>query len=78
MSILGAVAWNPTEGFMDLGSLFANIGRSTRGNAVSGDGSIVVGWHDFNGPGSLLRGDKTWQEVISNEYLLIDTNGKLE
>ncbi|MBP6531697.1 MAG: T9SS type A sorting domain-containing protein [Bacteroidia bacterium] len=71
-----AVAWNSTEGFMDLGSLFANIGRSTRGNAVSGDGSIVVGWQDFNGPWK----SAVWRKnpaggYFPNEYLLIDTNG---
>lgn len=71
-----AVAWNQIEGFMDLGSLFAASGRSTRANAVSGDGSVIVGWQDFNGPWK----SAVWRKNPSggyypNEYLLIDTNG---
>ena len=71
-----AVAWNSTEGFMDLGSIFASTGKSTRGNAVNGDGSIVVGWQDFNGPWK----SAVWRKnpaggYFPNEYLLIDTNG---
>lgn len=69
-----AVAWNATEGFMDLGTLFP--GRSTRANAVSGDGSVVVGWQDFNGPWK----SAVWRKnpvggYFANEYLLLDPNG---
>jgi hypothetical protein len=68
------VAWNSTEGVMDLGSLFP--GASTRANAVSGDGSIVVGWQDFNGPWK----SAVWQKdpnggYLPNTYILIDPNG---
>lgn len=71
-----AVAWSQSEGLMDLGSLFANEGRSTRGNAVSDDGSVVVGWQDFNGPWK----SAVWRKnpaggYYPNEYLLIDPNG---
>jgi Secretion system C-terminal sorting domain len=38
-----AVAWNATEGLIDLGSLHANVFASVRANAVNGDGSVVVG-----------------------------------
>ncbi|MCX6275267.1 MAG: T9SS type A sorting domain-containing protein [Bacteroidetes bacterium] len=70
------VAWNPAEGIMDLGSLHDSIQRSTRANAVSYDGSIVVGWQDYNGPWK----SAVWKKnpaggYYPNEYLLIDTTG---
>jgi hypothetical protein len=68
------VAYNASEGIMDLGSLF--LGRSTRANAASGDGSVVVGWQDFNGPWK----SAVWRKnpaggYFPNEYILIDTLG---
>lgn len=71
-----AVAYNAAEGLMDLGSLLSSTGRSTRANAVSGDGSVVVGWQDFNGPWK----SAVWRKnpaggYYPNEYLLIDTTG---
>ena len=71
-----AAAYNVTEGFMDLGSLYDSISRSTRANAASADGSVVVGWQDFNGPWK----SAVWRKnpnggYFPNEYLLIDTNG---
>lgn len=38
-----AVASSVAEGLMDLGSIFDSIQKSTRANAVSYDGSVVVG-----------------------------------
>lgn len=69
-----AVAWNQTEGIMDLGSIFDNIQRSTRANAVSADGKVVVGWQDFNGPWK----SAVWRKnpaggYFPNEYLLVDS-----
>jgi uncharacterized membrane protein len=69
-----AVAFSSTEGMMDLGSLFSAIGRSTRANATSYDGSVVVGWQDFNGPWK----SAVWRKnpaggYYPNEYILIDT-----
>ncbi|MDB5283603.1 MAG: hypothetical protein JWO06_2678 [Bacteroidota bacterium] len=71
-----AVAYNSTEGLMDLGSLFDSIARSTRVNAVSYDGSMVVGWQDFNGPWK----SAVWRKnpaggYFPNQYILIDTAG---
>lgn len=71
-----AVAWSSAEGLMDLGSMFASTGRSARANAVSYDGSVVVGWQDFNGPWK----SAVWRKnpsggYLPNEYLLIDPNG---
>ena len=71
-----AVAWNQNEGVMDLGSLHDSINASTRANAVSSDGKIVVGWQDFNGPWK----SAVWRKnpaggYFPNEYLLIDTLG---
>ncbi len=71
-----AVAHYPTEGLIDLGSIFAASGRSTRANAVSYDGSVVVGWQDFNGPWK----SAVWRKnpaggYFPNQYLLIDSTG---
>ena len=68
------VAWNQAEGLMDLGSLFDTIGRSTRANAASYDGKIVVGWQDYNGPWK----SAVWRKnpsggYFKNQYLLIDS-----
>lgn len=44
-----AAVW--TDGkITDLGSKFADIGRYTRANGVSYDGSVIVGWQDVMGP----------------------------
>ncbi|MEM0518640.1 YCF48-related protein [Aequorivita flava] len=71
-----ATAWTEVDGLVDLGSLYQNINRSTRANAVSGDGSVIVGWQDFNGPwkSAVWRKDANgnW---LPNEYLLVDPNG---
>jgi photosystem II stability/assembly factor-like uncharacterized protein len=71
-----ATAWTEADGLVDLGSLFTNINRGTRANAVSGDGNIVVGWQDFSGPwkSAVWRKDASgaW---LPNEYLLVDPNG---
>ena len=71
-----ATAWTQTDGLVDLGSLYTNINRSTRANAISGDGNVIVGWQDFNGPwkSAVWRKDANgnW---LPNEYLLVDPNG---
>ncbi|HMM10742.1 MAG TPA: YCF48-related protein [Bacteroidales bacterium] len=71
-----AAAWNATEGFINLGSLYANINRSSRADAVSHDGSVIVGWQDFNGPWK----SAVWRKnpaggYFPNQYLLINPNG---
>lgn len=76
VSYTHAVAWSEAEGLMDLGSLFAPQGRSSRANAANYDGSVVVGWQDYNGPWK----SAVWRKNPSggyypNEYLLIDPNG---
>ena len=43
-SIARAFRWEESTGMVDLGSTVE--GRSSRANAVSGDGKIVVGWQD--------------------------------
>ena len=68
------VAYSASEGLMDLGTLF--FGRSTRVNAVNFDGSVLVGWQDFNGPWKAA----VWRKnpaggYFPNEYILIDTLG---
>ncbi|MDN3724685.1 YCF48-related protein [Aequorivita sp. SDUM287046] len=71
-----ATAWTAADGLVDLGSLYSNLNRSTRANAVSGDGNVIVGWQDFNGPwkSAVWRKDAhgNW---LPNEYLLLDPNG---
>ena len=69
-----AVAYNASEGLLDLGTI--NAGKSTRANAVSFDGSVVVGWQDFNGPWK----SAVWRKnpaggYYPNQYILIDTAG---
>jgi hypothetical protein len=71
-----AVAWNQAEGIIDLGSLHDSIHASTRANAASYDGSVVVGWQDYNGPWK----SAVWRKnpaggYFPNKYLLIDTTG---
>lgn len=68
-----AVAWSEKEGMMDLGGIFDNIGRSTRANCVSYDGSVVVGWQDEHGPWH----SAVWRKnpaggYYPNEFLLKD------
>ncbi len=69
-----AIAWNQEEGIMDLGTMY--FGRSTRANDVSGDGSVVVGWQDYNGPwkSAVWRKDPNGG-YFPNEYILIDPQG---
>lgn len=69
-----AIASSASTGVKDLGTLF--FGRSTRANAVNADGSVVVGWQDFNGP---------WKSAVwhrnpdgtyaANTYILLDPSG---
>jgi photosystem II stability/assembly factor-like uncharacterized protein len=70
------VAWNQTEGTMDLGSLFSNVNKSSRGNAVSNNGNVIVGLQDLSGPWK----SAVWRKnpaggYFPNEYLLVDPNG---
>lgn len=68
-----ATAWNEEAGMIDLGSLYDNIGRSTRANAVNYDGSVIVGWQDQKGPWSAAVWYKNDAGGYNpNEYILID------
>ncbi|HRH64438.1 MAG TPA: T9SS type A sorting domain-containing protein [Bacteroidia bacterium] len=71
-----AAAWNQTNGFKDLGSLYDSIAKSSRANAASFDGSVVVGWQDFNGPwkSAVWRKDSLGN-YSKNSYLLISAAG---
>lgn len=71
-----AVAWTDADGLIDLGTLYPNDNRSTRAEAVSRDGNIIVGWQDFNGPwkSAVWRKDANG-DFLPNEYLLLDPNG---
>lgn len=71
-----ATAWTDATGLIDLGSLYTDINRSTRANAVNEDGSVIVGWQDFNGPwkAAVWRKDANG-DYLPNEYLLVDANG---
>lgn len=71
-----AVAWNEEKGMIDLGSLYTNIGRSTRANAVNYDGSVIVGWQDQRGPWYSAVWRKNQEGTYNkNEYLLVDPDG---
>ncbi len=45
-----ASVWNEQGVITDLGSKFEDRNRATRANAVSHDGSVIVGWQDIYGP----------------------------
>jgi photosystem II stability/assembly factor-like uncharacterized protein len=69
-----AVVWTEETGVISLGTLHS--GRSTRADGVSFDGSVIVGYQDFNGPWK----SAVWRKnpdggYFPNEYLLIDPNG---
>ncbi len=69
-------AWNQNEAGMDLGSLYASDNRSSRANAVSGNGNVIVGYQDLNGPWK----SAVWRKnpaggYFPNQYLLIDPSG---
>lgn len=69
-------AWNTTEGTVDMGSMFANINRSSRVNAVNSDGTVAVGYQDFNGPWK----SAVWKKnpaggYFPNQYLLVNPAG---
>ena len=73
-----AFAWNATDGLTDMGSLFATTNRSSRADAVSQDGSVAVGYQDFNGPWK----SAVWRKnpaggYFPNQYLLVDPAGSV-
>lgn len=71
-----AFAWTQGVGAIDLGSLFSNMNRSSRANAVSADGNVVVGLQDLNGPWKSAVWRKNDQGGYdANEYLLVDPSG---
>ncbi|WP_034261526.1 T9SS type A sorting domain-containing protein [Altibacter lentus] len=71
-----ACVWTAADGIVNLGSLYADINRGTRAQAANIDGSIVVGWQDYNGPwkSAVWRKDANG-DYLPNEYLLLDPNG---
>lgn len=69
-----AVVWSQAAGLLDLGTLYA--GKSTRANAVSNDGSVIIGWQDINGPWKAARWKRnTSGAYLPNTFLLIDPQG---
>lgn len=62
-----AVKWDVANGIVDLGSMVA--GRSSRANAVNGDGTVIVGWQDT------ASGRKGAKWVNGVESLITDGNG---
>ncbi len=63
-----AIKWDAANGVVDLGSMVS--GRSSRANAVSADGSVVVGWQDE--PTGTRSGAK-WVDGV--ESFITDSNG---
>ncbi len=71
-----AVCWSQTQGIVQLGNQHANIFASARANAVNQDGSVIVGWQDFNGPWKSAVWRKQNSGVfVGPEYLLLDSLG---
>lgn len=67
-----AALWN-NGGVRDLGSKFADEGRSTRANACSYDGSVVAGWQDKFGPWFASVWEKQTDGTYSQRLLLSDS-----
>lgn len=63
-----AVKWDAVNGVVDLGSMVA--GRSSRANAISASGNVVVGWQDE--PTGTRSGAK-WMDGV--ESFITDNNG---
>ncbi|MBP2616338.1 T9SS type A sorting domain-containing protein [Chryseobacterium jejuense] len=63
-----AVKWDETNGMVDLGSMVS--GRSSRANAISADGSVVVGWQDES---TGTRSGAKWIDGV--ESFITDSNG---
>ncbi|WP_228448323.1 secretion protein [Chryseobacterium sp. CH25] len=63
-----AVKWDETNGVVDLGSMVS--GRSSRANAISGDGTVVVGWQD---EATGTRSGAKWVDGV--ESFITDSNG---
>ncbi|WP_160136532.1 T9SS type A sorting domain-containing protein [Chryseobacterium sp. c4a] len=63
-----AVKWDETNGVVDLGSIVA--GRSSRANAISSTGNVIVGWQDE--PTGTRSGAK-WVDGV--ESFITDNNG---
>ncbi|MGM9688825.1 MAG: T9SS type A sorting domain-containing protein [Alloprevotella sp.] len=59
-----ATMWNDAYGITDLGSLFADLNRASRANAVSYDGSVIAGWQDAWGPWF----GTVWRKQSGNTY----------
>ncbi|MFC3756141.1 T9SS type A sorting domain-containing protein [Chryseobacterium tructae] len=63
-----AVKWDETNGIIDLGSMVT--GRSSRANAISSAGNVIVGWQDE--PTGTRSGAK-WIDGV--ESFITDNNG---
>ncbi|KMQ65469.1 secretion protein [Chryseobacterium angstadtii] len=63
-----AVKWDAVNGVTDLGSMVS--GRSSRANAINGDGSVIVGWQDQDNG---TRSGAKW--VNGTESYITDNNG---
>lgn len=67
-----AALWNNGD-IQDLGSKFADEGRSTRANACSYDGSVVAGWQDKFGPWFASVWEKQTDGTYNQRLLLGDS-----
>lgn len=64
-----AVKWDASSGVTDLGSIVA--GRSSRANAISANGAVVVGWQDEQDG---TRSGAKW--IDGTETFITDNNGE--
>lgn len=70
-----AYAWNSTKGGFVLESNSPNS-RQSRANAVSRDGSVVVGWEDIKGPWKAQVWKRNTDGTYGKgQYILIDPKG---
>ena len=60
-----AFRWEESTGMVNLGSL---SGQSTRANGISGDGRVVIGWEESNGPRLGAKWVERTQEMIQGPF----------
>ena len=60
-----AFRWEESTGMVDLGSL---TGQSTRANGISGDGRVVIGWEESNGPRLGAKWVERTQQMIQGPF----------
>ena len=73
-----AAVWNTDKGLTVLENKFEKLGKACRANAVSYDGSVIVGWQDIFGPWYATVWRKNAQGSYDRTLMTIDPATKTE